>query len=79
MQCMCVRTTLPVLVAVTSGGAGGSGCGGAPAGGEVPVPDDLPECPICVDAMDGPVVTPCSHWFCREVGLCACVQGLRSV
>ncbi|KAG2441423.1 hypothetical protein HYH02_010011 [Chlamydomonas schloesseri] len=59
-------------------GAGGSGAGGAagaagaggPGGGEVPIPEDLPECPICVDTMDGPVCTPCSHWFCRE-----CITG----
>lgn len=24
------------------------------------------ECSICLDMMENPVVTPCSHWFCRE-------------
>ncbi|KAG2497725.1 hypothetical protein HYH03_004461 [Edaphochlamys debaryana] len=32
----------------------------------VPVPADTPDCPICFDTLDGPTVTPCNHWFCKE-------------
>eukprot|EP00887_Chlorella_sp_A99_P003475 scaffold7.g3475.t1 len=32
-------------------------------------PED--ECAICIDSFEVPVVTPCSHWFCRE-----CIVGV---
>eukprot|EP00955_Chlamydomonas_euryale_P004653 49837-Chlamydomonas_euryale.AAC.1 len=28
------------------------------------------DCSICLDSMEHPVVTPCTHWFCRE-----CISG----
>ena len=28
-------------------------------------PDDM-ECAICLDTPEGPVATPCNHWFCHE-------------
>ncbi|GLC36509.1 hypothetical protein PLESTB_000156300 [Pleodorina starrii] len=54
------------------GGAHGGAAGGAAGSNtamdttEVPVPDDIRECPICKDTLDQPVVTRCNHWFCRE-------------
>ncbi len=30
------------------------------------LPDSSAECPVCLDAFESPVVTPCGHWFCRE-------------
>jgi hypothetical protein len=30
------------------------------------------ECPICLDAFDTPVMTTCTHWFCKE-----CILGVR--
>lgn len=31
------------------------------------------ECPICLDAFDSPVMTSCSHWYCKE-----CILGVLS-
>ncbi|GIL56371.1 hypothetical protein Vafri_11730 [Volvox africanus] len=59
-----------------SGSRSGSGAGFGPGGGgaaaaavsdnAVQIPEDVNECPICVDGLDQPSVTPCNHWFCRE-------------
>ncbi|GLI60102.1 hypothetical protein VaNZ11_002121 [Volvox africanus] len=32
----------------------------------VQIPEGVNDCPICVDGLDQPSVTPCNHWFCRE-------------
>ncbi|GAB4812994.1 hypothetical protein N2152v2_000040 [Parachlorella kessleri] len=32
-------------------------------------PDE--ECPVCMDNFEGPCITPCHHWFCRE-----CILGV---
>ncbi|KXZ53508.1 hypothetical protein GPECTOR_7g958 [Gonium pectorale] len=58
------------LAAVAMGPGGSAGAAAAGGGGDVPVPEDVTECPICVDNMEEPVVTPCNHWFCRE-----CITG----
>ncbi|GIL83947.1 hypothetical protein Vretimale_10963 [Volvox reticuliferus] len=55
------------------GTGSGPGAGGAVAVSDnttVQIPEGVNECPICVDGLDQPAVTPCNHWFCRE-----CITG----
>jgi hypothetical protein len=44
---------------------------GMPSAG-VAAPNDA-ECVVCLDVLEVPVVTPCSHWFCREC-IISCLQ-----
>jgi DNA repair protein RAD5 len=37
---------------------------------------EMPDCPICCEQPEDPVITPCGHVFCRECGLAA-VQKLK--
>ena len=39
----------------------------------VPPPEPGTECPICMDALENPLRTKCSHWFCEE-----CIDGVIS-
>lgn len=39
---------------------------GAPGAQPVALPAEQLQCPVCLDAPDAPVRTPCGHWFCRE-------------
>jgi hypothetical protein len=44
----------------------------------IAVPEEL-ECPICLDAFETPVMTPCHHWFCKWVLLVHLVSCCRFV
>ncbi|KAI3434920.1 hypothetical protein D9Q98_002974 [Chlorella vulgaris] len=52
-------------------GGGGGGGGGTLTTTDHSLVAPEEECPVCMDMLEAPSMTPCLHWFCRE-----CIMGV---